>query len=46
MSGGAVMVVDRGDPGREGGNGVGPLPRLGAGVGFDEVGGDGDRVRW
>ncbi len=46
MSGSAVLVVDRRNPSPECGNGVGPLPRFGAGVrGIDEVRGDGDRVR-
>jgi hypothetical protein len=39
-------MVDRGDPSTDGGDGVGPPPYFGAGVGrVDEVGSDGDRVR-
>jgi hypothetical protein len=44
-AGGAVLVVDRGDPDAEGGGGVGPLPRLGGGVGsVDEIRSDRDRM--
>ena len=46
ISGNAMVVIDRGDPGSEGGDGVCPLPGFGAGVGgVDELGGDCDRVR-
>lgn len=43
VPGGAVVVVDGRDPG---GDGVGPVPRLGSCVGgVDETRGDSDRVR-
>lgn len=42
VAGGAMLMIDRRDPRAEGGDGVGPLPRLAPGVsGIDKVGGDG-----
>ncbi|WP_179274798.1 MULTISPECIES: hypothetical protein [unclassified Rhodococcus (in: high G+C Gram-positive bacteria)] len=42
VAGGAMLMFDRRDARAEGGDGVGPLPRLAPGVGgVDEVGGDG-----
>ncbi len=46
VAGRPVLMVDRRDPGAEGGDGVGPLPCFGSGVGgVDEISGNGDRVR-
>lgn len=46
MPGYGVLMVDRGDPRAEGGNGLGPLSCFGSGVGgIDEIRGNSDGVR-